>query len=168
MSPRASGTVVPTAAGRDLILERKLPLSSSGAWAWVTESEKTEKWFGTWTGESGVGNRIDVTMNAEAEPHTSEWKILSCDPGSSYEIRSVGGIEWHLGLKVEGIESGSRLTFVQHLDAETEVGSIGAGWEYYLDRLLAAIDNGPMPDFDEYWPAMGPHYDEAGEPGSSS
>lgn len=160
MSPEPNGSVVRTASGRDLILTRELSVPVEEAWDWISESPKLEKWFGTWTDEGKTEKRIDVTMNAEAEPHTSEWEILGCDPGRSYEIRSVGGIGWHLSLSVEAAGSGSLLTFTQHVDADSEIGSIGAGWEYYLDRLLAAIEGGGMPDFDEYWPAMGPYYDE--------
>ena len=159
MSPEPTGNVVRTATGRDLIFERKLDLSDSELWSWISESDRIEKWFGTWTDEGKADGKIDVTMNAEAEPHTSEWEILECDPGSSYEIRSVGGIGWHLALRVESAGSGSLLTFTQHVDADSEVGSIGAGWEYYLDRLIAAVEGGDLPDFNEYWPAMGPYYE---------
>lgn len=162
MSPQASGIVVDTAAGRDLVLKRDLKIPVGESWSWISDSQKLELWFGTWSGAGEAGGRIDVTMNAEAEPHTSEWEILGCESGSSYEIRSIGGVGWHLELKVEQDGKDSRLTFIHHLDDGSEVGQIGAGWEYYLDRLLAAIEDREMPDFDQYWPAMGPYYEKAG------
>ncbi len=162
MSPEPTGTVVSTPDGRDLVLTRKFRIPPTEAWAWITESPKLEKWFGTWTGDTGPGGRIEVTMNAEEEESTSTGEITACEPGASYEIAVGTGMgEWYLGMAVEPLGEGSLVTFTQHLDEETPVGSIGAGWEWYLDRLVAAIENHEMPDFNDYWPAMGPHYEEA-------
>lgn len=160
MSPEPAGEVVRTADGRDLILKRDLPVSAGEAWQWVTDSGRLEKWFGTWTGSGKAGGRIEVTMNAEEEESTSSGEITACEPGTSYEITVGTGMgDWYLGMAVESRDEGARITFTQHLDEETPVGSIGAGWEWYLDRLAAAIENKPMPDFNDYWPSMGPYYE---------
>jgi hypothetical protein len=35
---------------------------------------------------------------------------------------------------------------------------VGVGWDYYLDRLIAARAGRPMPDWNDYHPAMIEHY----------
>ena len=163
MSPEPTGEVERTESGRDLILTRTLPVDSGEAWAWVTESPKLEKWFGTWTGEQQPGSKILVAMNAEEEEATSDGVIEACDSGSSYEVKVIDEYgSWHLELRVESSDSGSRLIFVHHLDDEANLGQVGPGWEYYLDRLLAAINETTMPDFDDYYPSMEPYYEERG------
>jgi hypothetical protein len=46
------------------------------------------------------------------------------------------------------------------------VGDLGPGWEFYLDNLVASRSNGPLPDFNDYYPAQKAFYLEqaAGEP----
>ena len=55
MSTTPTGTVRRTAEGRDLVLVRDLPGSIDDAWASLTESERTGRWFASWTGEGRVG-----------------------------------------------------------------------------------------------------------------
>ncbi|MBN8868030.1 MAG: SRPBCC family protein [Solirubrobacterales bacterium] len=163
MSPEPTGVVERTPASRDLILIRELPLTGDELWSWVTESERLGRWFGTWSGPGRVGAEIEVTMTAEEGSPTSSGRIVACEPGRSYEVE-VGDDhgEWHLILNVEEAGDGSKLVFTHRLGEEVETGPVGAGWEYYLDRLVAAVAGGEMPDFDEYWPAMGPYYAERG------
>jgi hypothetical protein len=47
---------------------------------------------------------------------------------------------------------------VHHLDEEAKSEEIGPGWEYYLDRLAAAMNGSPVPDWDDYWPSLGSAY----------
>ena len=158
MNPQPTGSIVATDSGRDLVLGRDLPIPAEEAWNWASDPVKLRTWFGSWTGQAGTGGRIEVSMNAEAEPHTSEWEVAVCDPGRSFRIASIGDVSWDIEVTVEPTAGGSRLTFTQHLDEDTAPGSIAAGWEWYLDRLVAAIGDEPMPDFNDYWPALGPHY----------
>ena len=65
MTPTPTGQVIPTAIGRDLVLERVLPGSIDDAWASITESDRLARWFCTWTGEPGVGATLELTLVAE-------------------------------------------------------------------------------------------------------
>lgn len=161
MSPEPTGRVELTPTGKDLILTRVLPIPVAETWGWITESQRLGKWFGTWTGEARPGGTVQVTMNAEEGDPVSDAEVVSCDSGRSYAVKVTdehGG--WHLELVVEADGDGSRLIFIHHLDPATEVGTVGAGWEYYLDRMTAAMNETPMPEFDDYWPAMGPYYED--------
>ena len=50
------------------------------------------------------------------------------------------------------------LTLVQHLDEGADLGSIGPGWEYYLDMLVASRAGDDLPDFGDYYPAQKEYY----------
>jgi hypothetical protein len=54
------------------------------------------------------------------------------------------------------------LRLTHHLDDSADPASTGPGWEYYLDRLVAARDGTPMPEWDDYYPAQKAYYEEAG------
>ena len=40
----------------------------------------------------------------------------------------------------------------------TDIGSVGPGWEYYLDMLVASREGDPQPSFDDYYPAQHEYY----------
>src|SRR4029077_15098435 len=79
MTPTPTGQVIPTAIGRDLVLERVLPGSIDDAWASITESDRLARWFCTWTGEPRVGGTVELTMVAEEGDATFQAEILACD-----------------------------------------------------------------------------------------
>jgi hypothetical protein len=45
-----------------------------------------------------------------------------------------------------------------HLDEQANSEEIGPGWEYYLDALVAAMNDNPLPNFDDYWPSLASAY----------
>lgn len=47
---------------------------------------------------------------------------------------------------------------MHHLDDGVDVGSVGPGWEYYLDMLAASRDGSAVPDFGDYFPAQQAYY----------
>ncbi|HEY5980706.1 MAG TPA: SRPBCC family protein [Microlunatus sp.] len=160
MSPTPTGEVRRTPAGRDLVLVRDLAGSIDDAWASLTDSERTGRWFASWTGDGRVGGAITLTLVAEEGTPTSQATIEACEPPTRLAVRAedaAGG--WELEAILEPLSSNrTRLTFVHHLADADRAEQIGPGWEYYLDRLLASRADGPMPVFDDYWPSMGPYY----------
>ena len=50
--------------------------------------------------------------------------------------------------------SGTTIRFTQHELPLAMLPDVGAGWEWYLDRLVAAIAGEPMPAWDDYYPAL--------------
>jgi uncharacterized protein YndB with AHSA1/START domain len=161
MSPTTpTGQVIPTATGRDLVLERVLPGSIDDAWASITESDRLGRWFCTWTGEPRVGATVELTMVAEEGDDTSQAEIVACEPPTHLAVSTHDqGGNWVLEATLTPIDSDhTRLRFVHHLDEETKSEEVGPGWEYYLDALLAATVGDSMPDFDDYWPSLAPAY----------
>jgi len=160
MSTTPTGEVRRIAANRDLVLIRELRGSIEDVWASLTESERTGRWFASWTGDGRVGGAITLTLVAEEGAPTSAATIEACEPPTRLAVRTVDASgTWELEVTLEPLGSErTRLTFVHHLSASDQAEQTGPGWEYYLDRLDASRTDQPMPDFGDYWPSMGPYY----------
>ena len=161
MTPTPTGRVISTTAtGRDLVLERTLPGSIDDAWASITASDRLARWFCTWTGEPRVGGTVELTLVAEEGDATSHAEILACEPPTHLAVSTHDpGGAWLLEVTLTPIDSEhTGLRFVHHLDEEANSEEIGPGWEFYLDRLVAAMNDNAMPDFDDYWPSLASAY----------
>jgi uncharacterized protein YndB with AHSA1/START domain len=160
MSPTPTGEVRRTPEGRDLVLTRELPGSLEEAWASLTESARTARWYASWTGDARVGGTIELTLVAEEGSPTSPATIEVCEPPTRLALRTddAGG-SWSLEARLEPLgPDRTRLTFLHHLTAADQTRELGPGWEYYLDRLQASVTDQPMPDFDDYWPSLADAY----------
>ncbi|WP_033344176.1 SRPBCC family protein [Catenuloplanes japonicus] len=139
--------------GTDLILTRTFDLPIAELWAELTEPDRTARWFGTWTGDGAPGATIKVQMAYEEGKPWFDMRIDACEPERRLALT---GLDESGGWQVELLLSpDSTLSFVHHLTTTEGIGSIGPGWEYYLD-LLAGV---PSPSFDDYFPAMQPYYE---------
>ena len=81
-------------------------------------------------------------MNAEGDDTKPEaFTIHECEPPRRVSLTSqVVGEQnaWHFVLELTEVAGTTTLTFSQSVpDAEMATG-VGPGWEYYLDRLVAA------------------------------
>jgi uncharacterized protein YndB with AHSA1/START domain len=166
MKPTPTGRLVRTAEGRDLVIVRTFRAPIEDVWASITEPERTARWWGAWTGEPGPGRTIRYTMAFEAEGPPMEMLIEACEPPRHLAVRAVndyGG--WRLEAQLSEANGVTELRFTQHLDAQTNVGDVGPGWEYYLDNLVASRIGDSLPDFNDYYPAQKAYYLElsAGE-----
>lgn len=155
MNPTPSGRLVRTPEGRDLVLIRTFRAPIEDIWASITEPERTARWFGPWSGEPGPGRTIRYSMSFESEAWEAEMTIVACEPPRHLAVSAVdeyGG--WHLEAHLGEADGVTELRFVHHLDGKTDVGSVGPGWEYYLDNLVASREGTAMPSFDGYYPAQ--------------
>lgn len=153
----ATGKLARTERGIDLVFVRSLALPVDEAWAYLTESELTEQWFGPWEGDGRTGGSVRVRMRFEDHEPAIGIRIVACEALERLVLKAedeVGG--WHLELRVEEDGADSLLTLVHHLDDDgvDGVGEIGPGWEYYLDLLVAATEGTERPGFDQYYPAL--------------
>ena len=160
MSPTPTGEVRRTGEGRDLVLVRDLPGSIVDVWASLTESERTGRWFASWTGDGRSVARSSSPWSPRRAARPSDASIQACEPPTRLAVRTEEESgTWELEVTLEALGADrTRLTFVHHLGASDQAEQIGPGWEYYLDRLEAARADGSMPDFADYWPSMGPYY----------
>lgn len=159
MSKQATGLVVPIAGGRALVLERTFNAPIEDVWASITESARLERWIGRWEGEPGPGRTIRFLMTAEGAAEPEDVRIVECEPPRLLRIEfSQGPNGWHVDVELSEEDGVTTLTFTQRIDEGIDVSDVGPGWEYYLDRLVAARADAPLPDWDEYYPAQSEHY----------
>lgn len=133
-------------------------------WAAVTESDRLERWIGTWRGDPADGFVL-FHMNAEGDDVPEEtFTITTCTPPRRLVLDThspADNIAWHMELDLAEADGVTTLTFSQSVPEPAMAGGVGPGWDYYLDRLVAAesgADVGAI-DFDsDYYPAMEQHY----------
>jgi uncharacterized protein YndB with AHSA1/START domain len=145
-----------------LVLTRRFRAPIEDVWASITEPTRLERWIGTYTGDP-VSGRIAFRMTAEAaDAPAEEMEILQCDPPRLLAVRTqTPGGPWPLTLTLTDVDGGTELTFTQSELDPSQAENIGPGWEYYLDRLVAAVTGGDVAAIDwdrDYYPAMADHY----------
>nr|WP_062338512.1 SRPBCC family protein [Herbidospora sakaeratensis] len=148
--------------GADLHLTRTFKASADDVWASVTESERTARWFGPWRGDADPMIQVQLTVE-EGAPWT-DMRVEACEPPRRLALSSLDEYgAWHVELTVTETDGVTELLFVHHRIDPANAGEVGPGWEFYLDRLVAAREGTPEPDFADYYPAMKPYYDGLGE-----
>jgi uncharacterized protein YndB with AHSA1/START domain len=161
--PTPAGRLVQTEAGRDLVLTRTFRSPIEDVWASITESERTARWFASWTGEPGPGKTIRYRMTHEEGMPEADMTIDACEPPRHLAVSAVDEYgAWRLEATLAQDRDTTVLTFVQHLDDTETIADSGPGWEYYLDMLVATHTGGPTPDFDDYYPAQKAYYESLG------
>jgi uncharacterized protein YndB with AHSA1/START domain len=146
-----------------LIYERHLPAPIEAVWAALTESERTARWFGSWSGAPGVGQKVLVTWTAEEGSPSEELTIVACEPPRLLTLSAGPDPEFPYVITVELWEEGdgTRLEFRQPMWGEANPAMLGTGWEFYLDRLTGALaGDETLPSWDERYFDMQPHYEE--------
>jgi uncharacterized protein YndB with AHSA1/START domain len=156
--------VSPTPTGRlfgdDLVLTRTFRAPIDDVWASLTEPERTARWFGPWKGDAAPGRAVQVQMSLEEGAPWMDMTIEACEPPRRLALSSVDDYgSWHLDLTLTESDGVTELRFTQHLTGTENVGEVGPGWEFYLDALVAAREGGPLPDFDDYFPAQREHFE---------
>ncbi|MCA5894353.1 SRPBCC family protein [Isoptericola sp. NEAU-Y5] len=164
--PRATGTVTTGREGRELLLTRTFRAPASDVWASLTEPDRMERWIGRWEGDPSTG-RVTFFMTAEGDDvDPEEVRITRCEPPHRFAAdTTTAGEVWHVRFDLDESGGVTTLTFRQLLGPEADPGSTGPGWEYYLDRLVAAREGRPTDavPWDAYYPAMSEHYRRAAD-----
>ena len=150
-------------AGQDLIvLTRTVRAPIADVWAAVTEPDRLARWIGTWAGDPTSGS-VRFCMNAEGGDVAEEtFEIRACEPPNRLIVHAGDGDSaWYLGLELAERDGLTTLEFTQVIEDPAILESVGPGWEYYLDRLVAAETGGDPSaiDFDrDYYPALSSYY----------
>jgi uncharacterized protein YndB with AHSA1/START domain len=158
-----TGTVAKIDGEPHLVILRRFRATPDEVWRELTESDRLERWIGRWEGDPRTGH-VTFFMTAEDQDAAPEqYTILECDrPRRFAGDTSQDGGSWHLWFELTEQDGDTILTFGQRLNLGEDVGSIGPGWEYYLDRLVAtqAGLNADSVKWDDYFPALQPAYEE--------
>ena len=161
MSVEPTGKISKDGERLVLTIKREFRAPIEDVWASVTEPERLARWIGTWTGDPASG-LVSFTMTAEEGATPEDMEIRECDPPRSLKVTAhAGEYHWQLDLLLEESGGVTVLTFAQPDIDPAGAESIGPGWEYYLDRLVAAESGGDVAGVDwdrDYYPAMLEHY----------
>ncbi|WP_238421712.1 SRPBCC family protein [Gordonia sp. 'Campus'] len=148
-----------------VVLERTFAAPIDAVWAAITEPSRLERWIGTWTGDPTSGS-VDFRMTAEGDDVESErFSILECTPPQRLAVTSTtpgdqGDEVWLLELDLSEVDGATTLVFAQGMSRPESAENVGPGWEYYLDRLVAAESGRDVAtvDWDAYYPALSEPY----------
>ncbi|HAY43183.1 MAG TPA: hypothetical protein DCY59_06345 [Micrococcaceae bacterium] len=157
--------VLPTGARTPdgaLELRREFTVPAAELWTYLAVPDRTALWFGHWEGHPSSGE-VDVLLTDEEGAPREKVEILSCDRAAyRLSVRTGQGADiWQLELSIEEVGDVSRLVFkMPELDPNM-AGSVGPGWEYYLDRLVASVSGLKADDVrfePDYYPALSDYY----------
>jgi uncharacterized protein YndB with AHSA1/START domain len=157
-----------------LVIEREFRAPLDDVWAACTDPARMERWIGTWSGDPEAGS-VTFRMTAEGDDvPDEEMDVLACEPPRRFVVRSRepqpfsedGSGEtavWEMELELEEADGVTSLRFVQVLaPGATGVemaASVGPGWDYYLDRLGAALSGEDVDGIDwEAYAGGSSHY----------
>jgi uncharacterized protein YndB with AHSA1/START domain len=162
----ATGRTEQRPDGPYIVLTRTFRAPIDDVWAAVTEPDRLARWIGRWTGDPATG-KVAVEMLYEGDDvEPEEYTIDACKAPHQLELTSQGTygedapVTWHLKLDLAEADGVTTLTFAQSMDDPTMAENVGPGWEYYLDRLVAAETGGDPAaiEFGDYYPALSEHY----------
>lgn len=135
----------------DLVLVRTFAAPIGDVWASITESDRLARWYGTWTGDPATGSVL-VTMTAEDRSHPPvRHEIEACEPPRLASVSSVddyGG--WHLTARLSEADGVTTLELRQRDLDPGLIDEVGPGWDWYLDRLVAAVAGHEPPDLEAF------------------
>jgi uncharacterized protein YndB with AHSA1/START domain len=163
-TPRPTGRREERHGETHLVFERTFRAPIEDVWAAVTESGRLSRWIGEWSGDPASGS-VTFRMTAEGDDVGDEtiW-IDECVPPRRLVMRSAQPDDpdrlWAWEVDLAESDGTTTLTFAQGVTDKTLAEGVGPGWDYYLDRLVAAetgTDVGAV-DFDDYYPAFTDHY----------
>ncbi len=157
---QATGRVVRDAIGLELIVQRRLPLALDDAWEWVTAPARLKQWMGVLKGRPALGAALQLKMTAEDGAPSVPLQVLECEPLLRYVVEQGDDADaMRLRVSLAETAAGTTVFFGHRLASARLAGDYGPGWEWYLDRLVAAVNGDAMPDFADYSPQQKPYFE---------
>ncbi|KGN31515.1 activator of HSP90 ATPase [Knoellia sinensis KCTC 19936] len=163
-TPRATGRREERDGTAYLVFERTFRAPIGDVWAAVTESDRLVRWIGHWAGDPSTG-AVSFFMTAEAEDAPAETvHIDECDAPRRLVMRSARpddhSEEWRWQIDLAESDGVTTLVFAQEVSDVVLAESVGPGWDYYLDRMVAAEAGADLAaiDFNDYYPVFAEHY----------
>ncbi len=167
-------TPAPSASGRResrdgvewVVYTRRLSVPREEVWASLTDPARLAHWVGTFRGDPTAGV-VEMFFTAEAAdgevllPQT--YRIERVVPGREVLVSTSSPgepEEWRLLVRLVDHGAGTEVRVAQAMPNLALAPSVAAGCEFYLDRMVAAME-GRDPDdldFDEYFVTQAGHY----------
>ncbi|TFD49840.1 hypothetical protein E3T55_10445 [Cryobacterium frigoriphilum] len=158
MTAKPTGRLAQREDGLYIMFDRLFNEPIEKVWASLSRPAELEKWIGTYTGSPTTG-AVRFRMTAEAEAEWEYVNIRECvAPHRFTGDFGTGPKAWHaLFHLVEG-DGMTTLTFGQRLHTAAEAATVGPGWDYYLDRLVAVRAGRALPEWSHYSTAHSDFY----------
>lgn len=171
MTPQPTGHPVRLDEGDAVLFTRTFATTPDDLWAAITEPARLARWIGTWTGDPADGH-VAFSMTAEGDDGSApmRYDIERCEPPHALTVASTTDFgTWRLVLRVRPTDAGAALDFHHVIDDPAGLADIGPGWEYYLDRLVAAETGGDPDaiDWADYHPAQCAYYGDLAPGGTA-
>jgi len=159
MMPQPTGRLVRKDDGVYLVLDRMFKAPIEEVWTYFSRSPRLAEWLGEYTGSGTTGA---VKLRLTADGTEGEWEdvtVLECAPPHRLhaDVREAGQPHRMFAHLTEATGL-TTVTVGRRLRSLVEEADAGPRWDYYLDRLVAAHDHKPEPDWSSYGPAMKDHY----------
>ncbi len=129
-----------------LVYRRSFALPPDEIWHALTDPRQLSRWYGTFTGDPATGH-VRLTMTDEHDSATADVRILRCTPPAGFSLEVDG---WLLTVALRAVGRVTTLDFTHSHVPRSEAGEIGPSWQYYLDRLDAALTGSPLPRWSDY------------------
>jgi uncharacterized protein YndB with AHSA1/START domain len=141
--------------GDDLVLTRRFHAAIDDVWTSVTASASTARWYGPWERVGTDDREIRIQMAFEDGKPWTQGVIERCEPPHELCVRTRSTYgEKRLSMSLRESAGVTTLEFVHHHINKNAIGELGAGWEYYLDMLVAAREQRTLPNFNDYYPSQ--------------
>ncbi|MDH6235547.1 SRPBCC domain-containing protein [Cryobacterium sp. CG_9.6] len=158
MTVKPTGRLAYRDDGLYFMIDRLFSAPIEDVWASMTKPAELAKWIGTYTGSPSTG-AVKFRMSSDPDSTWQYVTILECDAPHRF-CGDFGEDDdaWHaLFHLVEG-NGMTTVTLGQRLRTAAEVATVGPGWDYYLDRLVAYRTGKPFRQWDAYYPALATQY----------
>jgi uncharacterized protein YndB with AHSA1/START domain len=168
MPAKPTGRLAHREDGLYLMLNRLFASPIEDVWASLARPSGLEKWIGTYTGSPATG-AVKFLMSAEENAQWEYVTILECHaPHRFAGDFGTGDDAWRAMFHLVEGDRMTTLTFGQRLRSAAEASTVGPGWDYYLDRLVAARAGLPLPEREHYFPAHAQYYKDLVVPSRSA
>jgi Activator of Hsp90 ATPase homolog 1-like protein. len=159
MTPQPTGRLIRHDDGLYVVLDRVFLAPIDDVWGSLTRPYRLNTWLGQCTGHPQTG-AVRILKAGVPDAQWSDVAVLECDPPHRFrgEVGSPGDsrrVYFHLSHA----SSYTTLTFGQRVGSLADEANAGVTAEYLLDRLVAGRGKRAMPLWENYVPALLPHYE---------
>ncbi|MGO4533898.1 SRPBCC domain-containing protein [Leifsonia sp. 2MCAF36] len=159
MMPQPTGRLVRKDDGVYLVFDRMFKAPIEHVWPYFGRSPRLAEWLGEYTG-SGATGAVKLRMTADGtEGPWEDVTVMECAaPHRLHADIGAAGASHRMFAHLTEASGHTTVTVGLRLRSLLEEADAGPRWDYYLDRLVAAHDHKPQPDWSNYQPAMDEHY----------
>ncbi|MET3566695.1 MULTISPECIES: SRPBCC domain-containing protein [Microbacteriaceae] len=159
MMPQPTGRLVRKDDGVYLVLDRMFKAPIEEVWTFFSRSPRLAEWLGEYKGTGSTGA---VKFRLTADGDDAEWQdvsVMECSaPHRLHADVGGAGASHRMFVHLREASGHTTVTLGRRLRSLVEEADSGPRWDYYLDRLVAAHDHKPLPEWSSYSPAMTDHY----------